>query len=86
MPSITPLQCRTEEDALLMLVERFSMAMEDELTDKAAEGRGGWYDPEAKEQFIAEALLHINRGDWIGAANYCAFLWNLEEGNDGDRD
>jgi hypothetical protein len=77
MPWITIEQYNTEAEALGTLVEDFSNVMHADLDKKLGEGRSGWDEPEAREQFIAEALVHINRGDWIGAANFCAFLWNL---------
>ena len=63
-------------DTLGQLVDGFAAAMRGKLTSKAKH-RGGWDEESWTVEDIKRALIeHIERGDPVDVANYCAFWWN----------
>ena len=65
-------------------VRRFAKAMAVKLTDKRAEGRGGWHRPPSNGYGTGIArlrrmmLAHIEKGDPVDIANFCMMIWNRE--------
>jgi len=59
-------------------VDRFAAAMKEKLRLARAKGRGGW---EHCYPSILSAMLreHVEKGDPLDVANFCAFLWNLKQ-------
>ncbi|KKN39448.1 hypothetical protein LCGC14_0743180 [marine sediment metagenome] len=64
-----------ELDEINQAIRSFAISMRDEMFDHAADG-GGWrlQDDENEEHFNEELLLHIKKGKFIGAANFCMML------------
>lgn len=68
---------RNEPAALNALVDAFSEAMKAKLKEKLKTGRGGWDDERWTPEMIMKALKeHVDKGDPVDIANFCAFLWN----------
>ena len=69
----------TLEHKLETMVHEFTTAMKAKLQKKANEGRDGWDSPDWTPKMIRKALdEHIETGDPIDIANYCAFLWHRQ--------
>ena len=62
------------------LVDAFAAAMRAKLRKKEAEGLEGWDDPTwALSADLKQKLLrHIEKGDPVDVANFCAFWWNAQ--------
>ena len=76
-------ECRcnfgAEEKALNALVDAFAEAMTAKLLEKCRRGSGGWDDPEwSVHDIVGRIREHIEKGDVIDVANFCAFLWNRQ--------
>ena len=56
-------------------VDRFAAAMKRKLATARAKGRSGWDSPECTQQHLSNLLReHVNKGDPVDVANFCAFL------------
>lgn len=42
------------------------------------EGKKGWDSEECRAGMLHDLMEHVENGRWIGAANFCAFMWNLD--------
>lgn len=62
---------------------KFHLACSQKLEKKEKEGFDGYYKSENKKQLEIDLLAHIAKGftpdNLIDIANYCNFLWNLDE-------
>lgn len=65
--------------ALSRLVNLFTHQMREKMHEKT-NTRGGWDDPSWTIDDIKKALVaHIEKGDPVDVANFCAFWWNRLE-------
>lgn len=65
------------------MVEVLAQAMKTRLKSKREQGFGGWNDPTkvSDADLAGELVSHLERGAWIGAANYLMFLYHREAGS-----
>jgi hypothetical protein len=56
----------------------FADSMRDEMFDKTAEGYVGWDESENIDYIKEQLIDHVNRGKWLGAANFCMMLYRLK--------
>ena len=65
-------------------VRRFAKAMQEKLSQKRAEGRGGWNrEPGGGygtgiPRLHRMMLAHVDKGDPVDIANFCMMIWNRE--------
>lgn len=59
-------------------VDIFACIMKDKLAKSRAKGRAGWEqcDPTALSAMLRE---HVEKGDPVDVANFCMFLWHLQQ-------
>lgn len=56
-------------------VEKLAEAMKQKLAEKRAQGRSGW-DTDCTQQRLSDLLRqHVEKGDVLDVANFCAFLF-----------
>lgn len=66
-----------EPAAIDLLVDEFAAAIKAKLFRKYKEGRCGWDSADwTSEQISAAIREHVERGDPVDVAAFCAFLWN----------
>ena len=65
-----------ELDRINKALYEFLFSMRDEMFDHAADGCSGWDSQECENEkhFMKELLGHIEKGKFIGAANFCMML------------
>lgn len=68
----------TEIKALDELVDDFADAMKKKLHKKYHEGQRGWQEWGNKQGYMRKLLIHYLNEEMIDAANYAAFIWNIE--------
>lgn len=70
----SPLRVHSDDAA----VDRFAAALKAKLAAARAKGRGGWKDchPERLSRMLRE---HVEKGDPRDVANFCMFLWCLDQ-------
>jgi hypothetical protein len=59
-----------------ILVIRFATVMAEKLAAAEHKGRGGWGKTGWKDECTEQLYLHLQKGDPIDVANYCAFMWH----------
>lgn len=63
-------------------VDKLAEAMKAKLREKSGQGRGGWQDCRS-ERLSAMLRDHVEKGDPVDVANFCAFLfaigWQIEK-------
>jgi hypothetical protein len=61
-----------------LAVDQFAAAMKEKLAQARAKGRGGWQrcDPTRLSNMLRK---HVEKGDPRDVANFCMFLWHLEQ-------
>lgn len=64
----------TDDDA----VDHFAAAMKDKLAQARAKGRSGWHECDPKD-LSAMLRAHVDKGDPRDVANFCMFLWSLDQ-------
>ena len=70
----------TQADAALGFVTYdFTTAMALDLLRADREGKEGWDSIAEYTLFMEELLAHIERERFVGAANFCMFLWHLKQ-------
>ena len=68
---------RATVDALRELARGFCDALEAKLFSMSTEDLSGWDSPDWTPQQISAAIReHVEKGDPIGVAAFCALLWN----------
>lgn len=66
-----------EKRTLTKLARAFADEMRRALHEQVDEGNGGWDREEWTVDEIKAALLaHVEKGDPVDVANFCAFWWN----------
>lgn len=62
-------------------VDKLSAAMKAKLAKQRAKGYGGWDDSECTREWLSKLLReHVDKGDPVDVANFCAFLAARGEG------
>ena len=62
-------------------VDALAAAMKVKLSKQRAKGYGGWDTPECTQQRLSDMLReHVDKGDPVDVANFCAFLAARGEG------
>lgn len=62
-------------------VDALAAAMKAKLAKQSANGYGGWDTPECTQQRLSDMLrAHVDKGDPVDVANFCAFLAARGEG------
>jgi hypothetical protein len=73
----------SEDSKLLEAIDNFQFAMKDRVLQKKDEGFTGWDNPDMKMQMQDDLNKHLrkelNSLNLVDIANYCMFLWNLEQ-------
>ena len=61
-------------------VEVLASAMKQRLAQKRGEGLAGWQDPLviSNEEIVKQLIVRLERGAWIGAANYLMFAFHRD--------
>ena len=68
----TAAQAQHPDDAA---VEKLAESMKQKLAEKRAQGRSGW-DTDCTQQRLSDLLRqHVEKGDVLDVANFCAFLF-----------
>jgi hypothetical protein len=73
-----------EEDVkrLFELVDGFLVKMLTKLLEKHKEGYRGWENSDNKVEFEKRLFNHALNGDMVDAANFAAFIWNIDRGEE----
>ena len=69
-----------ELHALSACSESFGAAILSKVTQKQAEGKHGWADPDwTQEDKLRLLKLHIDKGDMVDVAIFAMFIWNAQD-------
>lgn len=69
---------RTPKDEIKTLVNQFSRALEDKLNRSEAKygWNNGWMKMDWRHDLLRDLRLHVEKGDPLDVAAYCAFAWH----------